>query len=171
MERGFLSAINRPRGRLAARLKVDDPLRAYLASCVASTTIVEAILFAWSMLRLTLLNDWERFDGQMAIQRGLLTWTLSTFFGAVITAPFLLGATWMGARLEIESLPYYAGLGGGIMAAMVLLLVGIPAPTDFATSYLAWFIGPPCGTIGGGAWWYLHRRWKAVPPEGPQAPR
>jgi len=159
--RGFFAVLNRPGGRVFDRLRIDDPLPAYFACCLAATTIVAGGAML-AMIRDVARNpDWPAFDWLNFFAIGILRWIILTVMGAVLAAPFVPAATWIGARLRIESALYYIGLGSAIMAALVLLLVGPPRESPFGTAIASWLIGPPCGASMGFAWWYLHRRWKA----------
>ena len=161
MSHGLLAALNRPEGWLAAKLRIADPVSAYAACCVASTAIVAALYGSLLLLLAGLRAEWTIVGLENFIRAGLTTWAWITLVGAVFALPFVPLATLIGARLKVESLAYYAGLGGIITAALAFLLFGLPRPSLFGTSMFAWTVGPACGAAFGAAWWYLHRRWKS----------
>jgi hypothetical protein len=156
-----LAVLHRPGGRIFGRLRIDNAALAYFASCTAATALIGGgwvLATIWNVAR---HPDWPPFDWCNFVAIGIERWIILTMTGAVLAAPFVPTATWIGGRLRIESGLYYAGLGAAIMAALALLLVGPPRESPFGTAIAAWTFGRPCGAAMGFAWWYLHRRWRS----------
>lgn len=163
MARAFLSTLNRPPGRLFARLRIDRPLDAYALCGIAATATVAAVHVAVMAWNLTRLGGWPEFDWPDYVLSGTLIWAAITIAGLVVAGPFVAAATWLGRRFGFESALYYAATGAISASALVLLLLGPPRPGDFDTALAGWLIVPPCAAAWGAAWWYLHRRWQARP--------
>jgi hypothetical protein len=156
-----LAVLNRPGGRIVGRLRIDNGALAYVASCIAATTLIGGVWVLATIGNVARRPDWPPFDWSNLVATSIVRWIILTMAGAVLAAPFVPTATWIGARLRIESALYYAGLGAAIMAALALLLAGPPRESPFGTAIAAWMFGPPCGAAMGFAWWYLHRRWRS----------
>ena len=149
--------------RLWRSARIGGAGQAYVACCFLSTAVVAALslpLIAWNLTRLGL---WDEFDPLAFIMRGVEIWFVLSIVGVIVAFPFVPAVTWVGARLRMENLLYYCGIGGLTVCALVYLLYGPPRETDFGETIIAWIVGPPCGAAWGGTWWILHRRWIARP--------
>lgn len=164
MRPGLFETINRPPGRFFARLRIDNPVLAYFASCIASTATVAALFIMLGFWEMALHDRWAQFDPAGALIIGVVPWIFVTGTGAIVAAPFVAGATWAGRQFGIESAPYYVLAATGSAVALILPLVGVPEPNDFSLIYFVWEAGLLCAAAWGAAWWYLHRRWKSPAP-------
>ena len=155
----MLNLVNRPQGRFARSLRISNPATAYAACCIATTTIVGAGEGLLILARVAVFDGRPYFDFGDFLFQGFLTWGFLTVLGFVVAAPLVAPATWLAARLRIESAFYYLIVGFLFPALFAYLLVGWPRQTPFNEAITTWMIGPPCGTTWGLCWWYLHRRW------------
>jgi hypothetical protein len=158
---GLFAALNRPGGRICGRLRIDKAFLAYSTCCLIVGGMVAGSLMLATVWYAAPYPGSPPFDWLTFVAVGAARWLILAVMGAVLAAPFVPAATWIGNRLGIESALYYGGLGCVTMAALALFLAGPPRETPFGTAIFAWTIGPPCGAAMGLAWWYLHRRWKA----------
>ena len=152
------ATLNRPPGRIFARLRIDNVAFAYAASGIAATTIVAAgslIPMAWQAAQ---PGPWEAPGFRSFLVTGFLVWLVITVIELFVAAPFVAAATWLGSRHRIESALYYVGLGGLSASGLALLPFGAPWLSSLALA--VWLIAGPCGACFGLAWWYLHRRWR-----------
>jgi hypothetical protein len=170
MRRNLWAAVNRPVGSVASSLQIDEPIVAYLVSGIIGTIVV---LGVGAVTRFASDGTVQLHDAGVMAYMGqvIVIWTIFTAAVLVVAAPFVPLATWIGARLRIESVAYYGVAGGLIMTTLLYTLLGPPhrlRPQEFGFMMGLWPMGPPCAAMFGMAWWYLHRRWKS---ESGYAPR
>jgi len=132
-----------------------------MVCCAVSTAALAGVgggLIIWSVARHDL---WAHFSTGGFILSGMNGWVFATLIGAVVAAPFVSVATWIGAQLKVESMLYY--LASGVLSAclLIFLIVGPPRESPFGGTMAAWGITVLGAAILGISWWYLHRRWRA----------
>lgn len=142
-----------------ARFRIERIGTAYFLCSFVSTAVVGAAFLPFVVWNVTRQRQWGEFNFLIFIERCVSAWLLLGTLGLFVAAPFVFPATWLGARYRLESALYYAMHGGITVSVIAFLLVGLPRHTPFGDTITAWLVGPPCGTIWGLAWWYLHRRW------------
>jgi len=154
--------------RAAGRARIERAGSAYFACAFLATALVAAVGLPLALLRVAWMGRWAQFDpGAFAVQ-GAIAWLSTSVLGLFAAWPFVALATWAGKkRLHLESALYYALTGGGTATAIVLLIFGLRALSNFGTANFAWIIVPPSGVSWGLMWWFLHRRWRAPSREGP----
>jgi hypothetical protein len=143
-----------------ARFRARDGFQAYAICCLVSTTVVAAVNFWLILVAAALYGNIPDALDPSRLVTGLQMWLMLTALGFIAASPFAAPVTWAGIKLEIESLAYYGLAGGLIMTALAYGLVGLPHHSPFGEGYLVWTIGPPCGTVWGMTWWWIHRRWR-----------
>lgn len=154
--RRFFVSLNRPRGWPFDRMRIRDPLNAYMTCCFASAGAGTTGALAGLLLRGT------PYDGRLLVLALEIT-LLIVVAAAIAAAPFVPLATWVGQRWRTENAFYYGGLGGLSAGFAAFLLVGVPDPPGpfGPTEIMIVAAAPLYGTLWGLAWWYLHRRWKS----------
>jgi hypothetical protein len=164
VQRGPLETINRPPGRRFARFRIELPVHAYLAGCLAST-FVAAILILVQICWVPRLRDsWPQYGLADFAIAGIAPWLLTATVGAIVAAPFVAAATLVGKRLRLESAPYYVSAGLLSVAALILPIFGIPPPNDLVVPTLVREFALVSAGLWGASWWYLHRRWQSPAP-------
>jgi hypothetical protein len=165
------AALNRPAGPLASSLRIDEPVPAYLLSGIIGTAITCGVGGLVRFVSAGGVRQLQEADITIYFGQAFSIWLFFTAAVLFVGAPFVPLATWIGARLRVESVAYYGLTGGLVMAALVYAALGPPRPLgphEFGFMSGLWPFGPLCAAIFGVAWWYLNRRWKSEPGQAPK---